>query len=92
MIQKQNLCSRIAGISAIVLCAAGGLLHVKKPVQSVPAKPAPAEIVQAAEVRSLPGQLDSIPSSTATVPNGSKKKAFCSQPFPQTAKKSPQLT
>ena len=37
MIQKQNLFSRIAGISAIVLCAAGGVLYVKKPVQSVPA-------------------------------------------------------
>jgi len=61
MIQKQNLFSRIAGISAIVLCAAGGLLYVKKPVQSVPAKPAPEEIVQATEVRELPGQLDSIP-------------------------------
>ena len=61
MIQKANLFSRIAGISTIVLCAAGGLLYVKKPVQSVPAKPAPAEIVQATEVRQLPGQLDNIP-------------------------------
>ena len=61
MIQKQNLFSRIAGISTIVLCAVGGLLYVKKTVQSVSAKPAPEEIVQATEVRELPGQLDSIP-------------------------------
>ncbi|MEG4962381.1 MULTISPECIES: DUF3370 family protein [unclassified Microcoleus] len=61
MIQKPNLFSRIAGISTIVLCAVGGLLYVKKPVQSIPAKPAPEEIVLDAEVRELPGQLDNIP-------------------------------
>ncbi|MEG4528805.1 hypothetical protein, partial [Microcoleus sp. C2D2] len=50
MIQKPNLFSRIAGISTIVLCAVGGLLYVKKPVQSVPAKPAPEEIRPLAKI------------------------------------------
>jgi len=44
MIQKQNLFSRIAGISTLALCAVGGFFLLKKPVQSIPAKPAPEEI------------------------------------------------
>jgi len=89
MIQKQNLFSRIAGISAIVLCAAGGLLYVKKPVQSVPAKPAPAEIVQAAEVRELPGQLDSIPLFNSDSPEWVKKEGILLSTFPPDGKKVP---
>jgi hypothetical protein len=89
MIQKPNLFSRIAGISAIVLCAAGGLLYVKKPVQSVPAKPAPAEIVQAAEVREIPGQLDSIPLFNSDSPEWVKKEGILLSTFPPDGKKVP---
>ena len=89
MIQKQNLFSRIAGISTIVLCAAGGLLYVKKPVQSVPAKPAPAEIVQATEVRELPGQLDSIPLFNSDSPEWVKKEGILLSTFPPDGKKVP---
>jgi hypothetical protein len=89
MIQKQNLFSRIAGISTIVLCAVGGLLYVKKPVQSVPAKPAPAEIVQATEVRELPGQLDSIPLFNSNSPEWVKKEGILLSTFPPDAKKVP---
>ena len=89
MIQKQNLFSRIAGISTIVLCAAGGLLYVKKPVQSVPTKPAPAEIVQATEVRELPGQLDSIPLFNSDSPEWVKKEGILLSTFPPDGKKVP---
>ncbi|MEG4345398.1 DUF3370 domain-containing protein [Microcoleus sp. A003_D6] len=89
MIQTQNLFSRIAGISTLVLCAAGGLLYVKKPVQSVPAKPAPAEIVQAAEVRSLPGQLDNIPLFNSDSPEWVKKEGILLSTFPPDGKKVP---
>ncbi len=89
MIQKPNLFSRIAGISTIVLCAVGGLLYVKKPVQSVPAKPAPEEIVQAAEVRELPGQLDSIPLFNSDSPEWVKKEGILLSTFPPDGKKVP---
>jgi len=89
MIQKPNLFSRIAGISTIVLCAVGGLLYVKKPVQSVPAKPAPEEIVQATEVRSLPGQLDNIPLFNSDSPEWVKKEGILLSTFPPDGKKVP---
>ncbi|MEG4853609.1 DUF3370 domain-containing protein [Microcoleus sp. B5-D4] len=89
MIQKPNLFSRIAGISTIVLCAVGGLLYVKKPVQSVPAKPAPAEIVQATEVRSLPGKLDNIPLFNSNSPEWVKKEGILLSTFPPDGKKVP---
>ncbi|MEG4302212.1 DUF3370 domain-containing protein [Microcoleus sp. D3_18a_C4] len=89
MIQKPNLFSRIAGISTIALCAVGGLLYVKKPVQSVPGKPAPEEIVLDAEVRSLPGKLDSIPLFNSNSPEWVKKEGILLSTFPPDGKKVP---
>lgn len=87
MIQKKNLFSRIAGISTIALCAASGLFLLKKPVQSLPAKPAPAEIVLDTEVRSLPEQLDNIPLFNSDSPEWVKKEGILLSTFPPDGKK-----
>ncbi len=89
MIQKQNLFSRIAGISTIALCAAAGLSILKKPAQSIPAKPAPSEIVETTEVRSLPGQLDNIPLFNSDSPEWVKKEGILLSTFPPEGKKVP---
>lgn len=88
MIQKYNLFSRIAGISTIALAVSGLLLYVKKPVQSIPAKPAPAEIVEVTEVRSLPG-LDNIPLFNSDSPEWVKKEGILLSTFPPDGKKVP---
>jgi hypothetical protein len=75
MIQNKGEFSRIALIVAIAL-AIGGLLYVKKAVHSIPAKPAPEEIVQVTEVRSLPGQLDNIPLFNSDNPEWVKKEGI----------------
>jgi hypothetical protein len=89
MIQKQNLFSRIAGISTIALCVVAGLFLLKKPVQSIPAKPAPEEIVLDTEVRSLPGKLDNIPLFNSNSPEWVKKEGILLSTFPPDGKKVP---
>ncbi|WP_293124136.1 DUF3370 domain-containing protein [Microcoleus sp. bin38.metabat.b11b12b14.051] len=89
MIQKQNLFSRIAGISTIVLCAVGGFFLLKQPAQSIPTKPTPEEIVQVTEVRSLPGQLDNIPLFNSDSPEWVKKEGILLSTFPPEGKKVP---
>jgi Protein of unknown function (DUF3370) len=89
MIQKPNLLSRIAGISTIALCATAGLFLLKKPVQSIPAKPATEEIVLDTEVRSLPGKLDNIPLFNSNSPEWVKKEGILLSTFPPEGKKVP---
>ncbi len=52
MIQKTGRFSIISGVLTIALCGGCGLFVFKKPVQSIPPKPAATEIVQATEVSS----------------------------------------
>ena len=89
MIQKKTEFSRIAGILAIALLGSCGLLILKKPAQSIPAKPTPEEIVQVTEVRSLPGQLDNIPLFNSDSPEWVKKEGILLSTFPPEGKKVP---
>jgi hypothetical protein len=89
MIQKNALIDRIAGISAIALCAGCGLFLLKKPVGSTTPKPAPAEIVLAGEVRSLPGQPDNIPLFNSNSPEWVKKEGILLSTLPPEGKKAP---
>ncbi|NJM59229.1 MAG: DUF3370 domain-containing protein [Oscillatoriales cyanobacterium RU_3_3] len=89
MIQKNALIARISGISAIALATACGLFVLKKSVQSAPPKPAPAEIVLAGEVRSLPGQLDNIPLFNSDSPEWVKKEGILLSTLPPEGKKVP---
>jgi hypothetical protein len=86
MIQKKKRVVSNCWHSGDRTCGCCGLFILKKSAQSIPAKPAAEEIVETTEVRSLPGQLDNIPLFNSDSPE------FCSQPFPQTAKKSPPPT
>jgi hypothetical protein len=87
MIQKKTEFSRIAGIFAIALPL--GLLILKQPAQSIPAKPTPEEIVQVTEVRSLPGELDNIPLFNSDSPEWVKKEGILLSTFPPEGKKVP---
>ncbi|MCU0545343.1 MAG: DUF3370 domain-containing protein [Oscillatoriaceae cyanobacterium Prado104] len=89
MIQKNPLFSLIGGIFSIALGTTCGLFVLKKSVQSAPPKPAPAEIVLAGEVRSLPGQLDNIPLFNSDSPEWVKKEGILLSTLPPEGKKNP---
>jgi Protein of unknown function (DUF3370) len=87
MIQKKSRFYQIVGIFAIALPL--GLSLLKQPAQSIPAKPAPPEIVETTEVRSLPGQLDNIPLFNSNSPEWVKKEGILLSTFPPEGKKVP---
>jgi Protein of unknown function (DUF3370) len=65
------------------------LAVVQNKVVAQTPKPAPQEIVQAGEVRALPGKLDTIPVFNSNSPEWIKNEGILLSTFPATGKKTP---